>query len=455
MNPVRYSQIAEWCGGALIQGVPSATVCKISTDTRKIEEGDLFLALKGDQFDAHNFLDKAEASGCSGLLVHTLNETTENFEGTIIHVKNTLTALQKIAFGYRRSLGNLRVVGVTGSNGKTSTKDFLRGVYSKAGGVNATKGNLNNHIGLPLTILDTDDSHQTGVWEMGMNHPGEIEVLAEIAKPVIAVVTNVGTAHIEHMKTREAIALEKTELPMALSAEGTCIMPVGDDYYDFVKERIPCEMVSVGLEHGDVQASDIQIVSGGKTSFQLTFPDVGKARVEIAVRGRHMVMNALLAAASGWKSGLSIEEVAEGLGSVELTGGRLQEKEVAGLRFLDDSYNANPDSMRAALNTLGEFEVSGRRIAVLGMMGELGEHEEKEHLSLGSFVGAGNVDLLITVGSVAAAINQGAGDLIEHMNFSSHEEAGHFLRENSAKDDLILLKGSRSARMETILLSLN
>ncbi len=455
MNSITLAAIADWCGGVLLQGSPSETVTVLSTDSRKLREGDLFLALKGENFDAHDLLEKAIDAKCSGLVVQSLNAETESFDGAVIHVRDTLVALQMIAAGYRRSLKELRVIGVTGSNGKTSTKDFLGGVFASAGPVNATKGNLNNHIGLPLTILDTNDFHQIGVWEMGMNHPGEIEVLAEIARPDFAVITNVGTAHIEHMKTRDAIAEEKAELAMALSPEGVCFMPVADDYFEFVKKRIACEMISVGIDSGDISASNLVTGGEGNTTFDLSIPGGESASVTLSVSGRHMVMNALLAAAVAWKSGIQISDIADALAAVVLTGGRLQSKSIGGFQILDDTYNANPDSMRAALRSMKEFNLEGRRIAVLGKMGELGEHEESAHKALGADLKDESVDLLITVGDTASLINDGAADSIPHHHFSTHEEAGHFIREQADEKDLILLKGSRSAKMETVLDSLD
>ena len=284
-----------------------------------------------------------------------------------------------------------------------------------------------------------------------MNHPGEIEVLAEIAAPNAAVITHIGRAHIEHMKTREAIAEEKAELAMAVPRNGFCAMPVGDDFYSYVSDRVFCEMVPVGIDSGDVRAENVSAIDGGAMRFILRSEMTEAPEVVLPVKGLHMVSNALLAAAVGLRQGISPNEVAEKLGHVELSGGRLQERTAGGFRFLDDSYNANPDSMQAALETLKGSEVEGRRVAVLGFMGELGDLEREEHLKLGETVAATGMDALITVGARAALINEGAGNLADNHHFSDHEAATEFLSNFLSVDDLTLVKGSRAAAMERVI----
>lgn len=451
MKRLSLFQIAEWVDGALIQGMPAATVDKVSTDSRKVGEGDLFLALKGERFDGHKFVGDVAASGAGAMLLSALPVETESYRGGIIRVKDTLNALQTLAYRHRKASSDLFVVGVTGSNGKTSTKDFLSAVLARSGKVNATAGNFNNHIGLPLTILSGDGEDRYGVWEMGMNHPGEIGVLADIALPDAAVVTTVGTAHIEHMGSREAIAAEKASLAEAVPAGGFCAMPVKDDFYGFVRDRVRCGMVPVGIGEGAVRAENLVADAQGRMRFDLVSDAARTVPVVLPVRGEHMVMNALLAAAVGLHRGIDPAEVAEALSSVRLTHGRLEEKTVKGIAFLDDSYNANPDSMQAALRTLRTAEVPGRRVAVLGFMGELGDHEEAEHLRLGERVAENGIDLLVTVGERAARINERAGALAANRNFPTHEEAAAFLLETLAPGDLVLVKGSRSAGMERVI----
>ncbi|MDF1824362.1 MAG: UDP-N-acetylmuramoyl-tripeptide--D-alanyl-D-alanine ligase [Verrucomicrobiales bacterium] len=455
MDPVTLKCVADWAGGALIQGVPEAAVTAVSTDSRKAGPGDLFVALKGDRFDAHDFLAQVSENGASCFLVSHLISATEGFEGGIVHVKDTLAGLQSLARGYRRSLSELRVIALTGSNGKTSTKDFLSGVLSAAHSVSKTAGNLNNHIGVPLTILRSGVEHNYGVWEMGMNHTGEIEVLAEMARPDAAVITNIGTAHIEYLGTREAIAEEKAQLPATLSDSGYCVMPHGDDFFDYVGTQTRAEMISVGFESGDVRAEGMALDESGRVHFDLVSAFSDSVPVILPVRGRHMVSNALLAAAVGLREGLSPALIAEALAAVKLSGGRLEEKSVGGYSILDDSYNANPDSMFAALSTLSEARVKGRRVAVLGYMGELGHLEEEAHLALGAQAAELKVDLLVTVGEKAARIHSRAGAVPVNLNFSTHAEAVQYLRNELSGDDLVLVKGSRGASMEKVIEGLN
>lgn len=451
MKPLSLSQIAAWADGALIQGVPAVEVTSLTTDSRKAGPGAIFVALKGERHDGHGFLGDVAAAGATAILVEALPAETEAYSGGIIRVKDTLQALQNLASQHRKSSPDLFVVGVTGSNGKTSTKDFLRVVLAEGGPVNATVGNLNNHIGLPLTILSGGEGDRFAVWEMGMNHPGEIEVLAEIARPDAAVITNIGSAHIEHMGSREAIAMEKAALPVALPASGYCVMPTSDDYFDFVKGAVSCEMVPVGIGAGAVRAESLTSDRDGRMRFDLSSDYGETAPVVLPVRGNHMVMNALLAAAVGLRQGIAPVAVARALSEVRLTQGRLEERSVRGICFLDDSYNANPDSMLAALRTLQSAEVKGRRVAVLGFMGELGEHEESEHHRLGEHVVTHGIDALITVSPRAARINERAGDLEVNLHFETHTSAADFLRDYLGEDDLVLVKGSRSAEMEQVI----
>lgn len=454
MKKLSLLQIAEWTDGALIQGVPSEIFSSVSIDSRRIGPGELFVALRGERHDGHKFIKEVAEAGSAAILVSALPLETQAYRGGIVLVKDTLKALQLLAYRHRLASRETFVVGVTGSNGKTSTKDFLAAVLAQDGSVNATAGNLNNHIGLPLTILAGREGDRYGVWEMGMNHAGEIGTLADIGLPDAAVVTHIGTAHIEHLGSRDAIAAEKSSLPEAVPAGGFCAMPEADDYYGFVSARVRCEMVGVGIGRGSVRAEKLAPDVDGRMRFDLVSDYARSVPVSLPVRGEHMVSNALLAAAVGLRRGIDPESVAAALASVSLTTGRLEEKLVNGVAFLDDSYNANPDSMLAALRTLRTAEVAGKRVAVLGFMGELGEHEESEHLRLGERVAENGVDLLVTVGERAARINEGATDVAENCNFPTHEEAAAFLRERIAPGDLVLVKGSRAAGMERVIAAL-
>jgi UDP-N-acetylmuramoyl-tripeptide--D-alanyl-D-alanine ligase len=284
-----------------------------------------------------------------------------------------------------------------------------------------------------------------------MNHPGEIAALAQLAVPDVAIITNVGIAHIEFMGTRDAIALEKGALAEAVGAEGTVILNADDAFSESIAQRTRARIILAGIENGSVRATDVR---QSPTGSEFTILEgAHRCRAQLPVPGVHMVRNAMLAVAAGRAFGLSLEECAVGLASTPLTQARLQIKEINGFQFIDDSYNANPESMKAALRTLIELDADGRRIAVLGEMGELGEESEQGHREVGETAAALGVDELIAVGSMGAAIARAAREagLEKSIAVDSAEEAADLLADNAAAGDLILVKGSRTARMERVL----
>ncbi|MCF6314278.1 MAG: UDP-N-acetylmuramoyl-tripeptide--D-alanyl-D-alanine ligase [Verrucomicrobiales bacterium] len=450
MKSLPLSVITAMSGGALIQGCPAEAVSGVGKDSRAVESGSLYVALSGENFNGHQFIKQAEEQGAVAVLVSELTASSEQLSGGVIHVKDTLSAMQELARNYRKSLSDFQVVAVTGSNGKTSTKDFITSILKLTGGVSATLGNLNNHIGLPLTILSTDEDDRVGVWEMGMSHPGEIEVLAEIAGPDIGVITNIGVAHLEHMGSREAIALEKGMLAESLPQDGWLIMPEQDEFTSGIAARTRAKLLTVGIDCGDLQAQDL-IESAAGTQFKIVDNVGAVIEVEISVPGRHMVVNALLAAAVAKVMQVDESLVAKGLSSTQLTSGRLQQRQINGLDILDDSYNANPDSMAAALQTLATLPCEGRRCAALGVMAELGDQAATEHSALATEVAEAGVELLVTVGELPGLIGEGLQGKIEVRNFADCDQAGQFLKETLEQGDLLLVKGSRSAGMEKVI----
>ena len=290
--------ICDATGGILVSGNGDAmVVAGVSTDTRSLPEGCLFVALVGENFDAHDFLAKSVEGGAAAMLVSRVPEDLEAGERAVIQVDDTLLALQRLARWYRDKLG-LVVVGITGSNGKTTVKDFTRSVLGQQFEVNATKGNLNNHIGVPLTILSTDEKAEVIVVEMGMNHPGEIAPLCEIVRPHLGIITNVGTAHIEHLGSRDAIAEEKGALARCLPEVGTLLVTAGCDYANYYQDRTLARTVTVGNGRGMVRAEALVFDKNG-ASFNLVVEGQGQSQVRVNVVGRHMVNNALLAAGAG------------------------------------------------------------------------------------------------------------------------------------------------------------
>jgi len=448
MDSLSLRTLADWSGGHLVQGNSGRTFSAVAADTRKLPEGCVYVALRGERFDGHEFLTRAVANGALAVISEISDPKLPKHVG-IIFVEDTLRALQRIATEYRKTLP-LTSIGLTGSNGKTSTKDMTASVLARRFTVTKTQGNLNNHIGLPLTLLRADSSHEVGIFEMGMNHPGEIAPLAAMARPDLAVVTGVGSAHIEFMKTRAAIAEEKGALVEALTEQGTLVFPAADEFANVLKAKCRGTVVTVGIDRGDVQASGVTFGIDG-TRFVLHHGDQ-TCDGFLPVPGRHMVQNALLATAVGRLMGLSLAECAAGLAEVRLTGKRMERKELEGMSFLDDTYNANPDSMVAALETLAQLSTVGRRFAVLGKMGELGSEAEAGYRRVGEAAAAHGLRGLIVVGEEAATMAEAAEakGLEDVIRVREHVEAIEALRSMAGPGDSILVKGSRAAAMETV-----
>jgi len=450
MEALSLSQIAEFAQGRLASGDGGIQITRISTDSRTIQSGDFFVPIRGDNFDGHRFIEQTAERGAVGALVEEdwRGDLPGNF--ALIRVADTLLGYQNIAAAYRQSLP-LKVIAITGSNGKTSTKDFAAAALGRRFRVTKTEGNFNNHIGLPRTILEATREHEFAVWELGMNHPGEIAALARIAAPNAALITNIGIAHLEFMGSREAIAVEKGALAEALGPDGTLILNSDDPFSESIAKRTRARTVFAGIQSGAVRAEDVSQSASGS---QFTILEgAHRCRAQLPVPGLHMVQNAILAVAAARAFGVSIEDAAAGLASTPLTKARLQLREIHGVQFLDDSYNANPESMKAALRTLLELEADGKRIAVLGPMGELGEETERGHAEVGETAAALGVDLLISIGEIGAKISEAAkaAGLERAANVASSEDAAEMLAETAVAGDLVLVKGSRAARTERVL----
>ena len=450
MNSLPLSQIAQLAGGSISSGDQTVVVNKVSTDSRTLKSSELFVALRGENFDGHNFVESAAQIGAAGAIVESTwnGEIPKNF--ALIRAKDTLQAYQDLAANYRKSL-TLKVVAITGSNGKTSTKDFTAAVLAHRFRVTKTEGNFNNHVGLPRTILEATSADEIGVWEIGMNHPGEIATLAKVAAPDVAIITNIGVAHIEFMGSREKIAEEKAALAEAVGADGAIILNADDLFTKTIASRVRRKVILAGTNSGSIQAAEIT-QSGTGADFTI-LEGAHRCRAQLSVPGLHMVQNALLAVAAGRAFGLSLEECAAELAAAPLTRARSQIKDIGGVQFLDDSYNANPDSMKAALRTLVELDADGKRIAVLGEMRELGDQSERGHREVGETAAVLKIDQLIAIGDIAAAIADAAGQagLRKTTIVKSTSEAAEVLGEIAAPGDLVLIKGSRAARTEEVI----
>ena len=448
MERLSLSKIAEFAGAQITCGSAETAIERVSTDSRTIKPGELFVALRGENFDAHDFLDQVAKSGAAGAIAAADVSARLPPEFAILRTDDTLAAYQNLAANYRKTLP-LKVLCITGSNGKTSTKDFAAAILGRAYHVTKTEGNFNNHVGLPRTILQANREDQFAVWEIGMNHPGEIAALARIASPDAALVTNIGIAHIEFMGSREAIAQEKGALAEAVSAGGFVILNADDPFSASMVKRLRARVILAGIESGAIHAEDVQQTSAG-SEFSI-IEGAHRCRAQLPVPGSHMVQNAMLAVAAGRAFGVSLEDCAAGLAATPLTKARLQIREIKGIQFIDDSYNANPDSMKAALRTLMELESDGKRVAVLGKMLELGAESDRAHQEVGEAAATFGIDHLIAVGDDAIASAARHAGLASARIASTASQAAEMLSDVVSAGDLVLVKGSRSARTELVI----
>ncbi|MBT8038272.1 MAG: UDP-N-acetylmuramoyl-tripeptide--D-alanyl-D-alanine ligase [Verrucomicrobiae bacterium] len=451
MKPLSITEIVSATGGQLIGRDAGELVGAVSTDTRNLPAGCLFVALRGDHFDGHDFAARAAETGAGCLMLEELPEGGVDLGVPAVLVENTLYGLQRLALWYRQQL-DIRVVAITGSNGKTSTKDFAASVLAQQFKVNATKGNLNNHIGLPLSVLSAEETDQVAVWEMGMNHAGEIAPLCEIAAPDLGIITSVGTAHIEFLGSREGIAEEKSALARALPDSGALILPASCEFDEYMMKRTHAKVIIAGNGRGVVRAENLKMTETG-SAFNLCINGFDEVPVEIAVNGKHMVSNALLAASAGYALGMNVEQIAAGLNAATLTSGRLRRYVSQGVTVIDDTYNSNPDSAEAAIETLADFPVvdGSRRVCVFGMMAELGTHADAEHLRIGKLAAEKNLQV-VSVGAAAVKISQGAHEVNDTaQHFDDAAAAADWLKDYCRGGDNVLFKGSRMASMENVM----
>ena len=447
MQPLTAEQIATILGASVVAGRPAALASGgVSTDTRALPRGAVFFALRGENFDGDTFAPAALDAGAAVVVVRHWAGVNPA-DGAVIVAADPLLALQRLAHWWRQQLA-IPVVAITGSNGKTSAKDFTAAVLSRRYQVSATRGNLNNHIGVPLSVLATTPQHTAAVWEMGMNHPGEIAPLCEIARPKYGIITNIGSAHIEFFGSRDAIAEEKATLARVLPADGILFIPATCEYHEYLRQRTKATIIPVGNGRGLVRAEDLRF-EAERSCFTLAIEGEEKTEVALPVPGRHMVTNALLAAGVGWKLGIPPGEIATGLAAAKLTGGRLHRYIWNGVTIIDDTYNANPESMAAAIETLADTPVTNgaRRIIVLGRMGELGTHGPAAHLHVGELAAQRHLTVL-AVGEGSEEIARGAKDA---PHFPFLEDAAKWLVREAKPGDVVLFKGSRSATIERVM----
>jgi UDP-N-acetylmuramoyl-tripeptide--D-alanyl-D-alanine ligase len=443
LTPLTLAGIARCAGGRLV-GVDRG-VDSIAIDSRTLTGGALFVALKGERADGHDFAAAAAARGASSLLV----ERELPIDLPQVIVPDTLAALAACARARRREFAG-PVVAVTGSNGKTTTKEMIGTILAARGPGLITKGNLNNHIGVPLTLLSLGDGHRFAVVEMGANHRGEIAHLTSIAEPNIGIVTNAGAAHLEGFGSLDGVAEGKGELFAALPHDGAVILNADDRYAPRWRTLAAGRrIVTFGLEHADYAAREVRssLEQGApRLEFELVAP-AGTIGVELALAGIHNLRNALGAAAAAQAAGASLDEVAAGLAAVRPVKGRLEFRPaVNGAVLVDDSYNANPGSLKAGLDAFRSF--AGARWLVLGDMMELGSAADDLHREIGAYARESGVERLLAVGSrakrAADAFGPGAAW------FESVEDLITEARRSLRADVAVLVKGSRANRLERV-----
>ena len=419
---------------------------KLCIDTRKVEKDDVFLAIKGANFNGNDFALKALELGASIVIVDEIKFAIEdiNTNGTIIKVKNTRQALLDLAKFYRKKLG-LKVIGVTGSTGKTSTKDLIAALLSDKYKVFKTKGNFNNDIGLPLMILELTCDYDVAVLEMGMSSLGEIELLADVARPDIAVITNIGLSHIENLKTQENILKAKMEISAFFDENNVLIINGEDEFLKNISSK-SFKVKKIGYNHEyDVYASNI-ILREEETEF-LAHAFGEEAVFTLPMAGKHNVLNTMLAIEVAECLNVSFKEMILGLDNIEATSMRLQVIKREGLTIINDCYNASPDSMKSSLDVLSAYR-NCRRVAILGDMYELGDEAKRAHFEVGQYA-KDKVDLLIVIGEHINNFKDGfKNDNI--IMYNTKEECIKELESIVNKDDVVLVKASRGVKLEDV-----
>ena len=439
---------------------------RVCTDSRATRPGDLFVALQGDRFDGHDYVVTALRRGAVGAIVHDQFQLSEakpagpsgSLKGAgafLLGVRDTLFAYQQLAT-HHRSRFDIPVVAVTGSNGKTTTKDMVARVLGHRWTMLVTEGNLNNRIGVPQTLFNLTPRHEAAVIEMGVDNLGQTTRLCEIARPTIGIITNIGPDHLEFFGSMEASAQAKGELLDLMPADGAAVLNADDRYFDYLAARARCRVVSFGLSsNADVHAVNLRPNDRQGATFGLVLP--GRARptaVHLKVHGSHNITNALAAAAVGFVLGLSGVGIAEGLARFRPASMRSQVTVWRGIRLINDCYNANPASMKAALQLLTQLGGSNRTIAVLGDMLELGPEAQNMHREIGAYLVEQGVTYLIAAGGLGRYIAEGARRAgmapSQIVDVPDAVAAGQALKTLATKGDVILVKGSRGMKMEQV-----
>jgi len=451
-------EILACCNASLLttdqKDISSEIVRGVFTDTRKIAAGALFVALSGENFDGHNFLQQAANAGAVAAIVEKdidLNSLPNSFP--LLRVKSTLEALGDLARCHREKF-SLEIIGITGSYGKTTTRAMIAAAIGSQLKVLSTQENYNNEIGVPQTLLQLDNSYQAAVIEMGMRGEGQIEYLAKIARPTIGVITNIGPQHIELLGSLEKIASAKAELIRELPKEGTAILPADDAMFAYLKGQTSARIVSFGQSASAqyrVHKSTFDV--SGYSVCQIETPQNGILELQLSLPGIHNAINAAAALTAADVCGIDLNLAVQSLQNLQIPGARMQLRHTPKAIVIDDCYNAGPSSMRAALEVLKNFPHANRRIAVLGSMLELGDWSEKEHQKIGIQASA-IAQLIIGVGEETKVLLEATPNTQNHW-FENAVEAAKWIPTHVQNGDVILIKGSRSIGLEKVVEALN
>lgn len=443
MKELTLAQIAEACGGTLIGGdeAKEYTVTGVEIDSRRVKAGDLFVAIPGEKVDGHKFIPDVLKKGA-----YALSQQRLDVDGAYILVEDTITAMKRLARFYRNTL-DIKVVGITGSVGKTSTKEMIASVLGTKFRVHKTQGNFNNGIGLPLTIFQIEKEHQVAVLEMGISEFGEMHELADMAQPDIMVITNIGLCHLENLKTRDGILKAKTESFAHLKPDGVVILNGDDDKLSTVEQVAGRKPVFYGIKGRNLCETSVcadAVTEHGLEGMTAEFhTPQGDMEVFIPIPGEHNVYNALAATCVAEQLGLSMDEIKCGIAAASTISGRTNLIHTKGMTVIDDCYNANPVSMKASLDVLSK--AGGRKIAVLGDMGELGEDEKKLHYEVGTYAGTLPIDLLFCVGTLSGKLAEGAkkqNPALTVKHYATREEMTEELLATVKEGDAVLIKAS-------------
>jgi UDP-N-acetylmuramoyl-tripeptide--D-alanyl-D-alanine ligase len=450
-------QVIKAVGGVLIAGAAENNVCGISTDSRKVEKGSMFIALRGENFDGHDFVHKAVENGAASVIISDealLDLEKVDKSVSIIRASDTLQALGDLAHNYRQRF-SLPVIGLTGSSGKTTTKEMMATIIGQKKTILKTEGNLNNLIGLPQTIFRLKAEHELAILEMGTNTRGEIKRLTRIAEPTIGLITNIGPAHLAGFGSVDVVAQEKGDLFLNMSPAGIAVVNLDDEAVKIVDERWNGRRINFSMSpNADVTVNDIEKKGARGMRFNLVI-DGASQKAEMKIVGIHHVYNAMAAAACAWAAGIGPEIIKEGLSAFSPVGGRMEMIKLQnGAYVIDDSYNANPVSVRAALMTLKDLKNSHSGYVFLGDMLELGDEAEEMHRKIGMLLGTIGVNAVFLQGEYSATTAAAArdGGLSQENIFivQDSKEGIAYLKKNLKKGDWVLVKGSRRMKMEII-----